>query len=161
MKTPKRAIIFLFLCGMIVFWGSQAIGEDLTAEQKEVWAAVQANWETFKAGDVEAALALKHDDMIAWFSSNPDPLKKESLRAAYNNWFNWAKPTFVKLEPLNIHIFNNVANVFYFSKWESANKEKFGRGRQLEIWVKQDNKWLMTGSLGSSCDTLPPCPYGW
>jgi ketosteroid isomerase-like protein len=146
---------------MIVFWGSQAIGADLTAEQKEVWAAVQANWETFKAGDVEAALALKHDDMIAWFTSNPDPLKKESLRATYNNWFNWAKPAFVKLELLNIHIFNNVANVFYLSKWESANKEKFGRGRQLEIWVKQDNKWLMTGSLGSSCDTLPPCPYGW
>jgi ketosteroid isomerase-like protein len=161
MKTQQKAFISLFLCGIIVFWGSQAIGEDLTAEQKEVWAAVQANWETFKAGDVEAALALKHDDMIAWFSSNPDPFKKESLRMAYNYWINSAKPAFVKLEPLNIHIFNNVANVFYLYKWESANKEISDRGRQLEIWVKQDNKWLMTGSLGSSCDTLPPCPYGW
>ena len=166
MKTLKnafmaRSFISLILCGVIVFCGSQAIGEELKAEQKEVWAAVQANWETFKAGDVEAALALKHDDMIAWFSSNPDPLKKEYLRMAYNYWINVSVPTFVNLKPLNINIFNNVANVFYVYKWESLNKEISERGRQLEIWVKQDNKWLMTGSLSSSCDNRSPCPYGW
>ena len=161
MKTQQKAFISLFLCGIIVFWGSQAIGKDLTAEQKEVWAAVQANWETFKQGDVEAALAIKHDEMIAWFSSNPDPLKKEYLREAYNNWFNWSVPTFFKLEPSNIHIFNNVANVFYFYSWQSANKEIFDKGRVLETWVKQDNKWLMIGSLSSSCARLPSCPHGW
>ena len=161
MKTQQKAFISLFLCGIIVFWGSQAIGTDLTAEQKEVWAAVQANWETFKQGDVEAALAIKHDEMIAWFSSNPDPLKKEYLREAYNNWFNWSVPTFFKLEPSNIHIFNNVANVFYFYSWQSANKEIFDKGRVLETWVKQDNKWLAIGSFDSSCEYLPRCPHVW
>jgi cytochrome bd-type quinol oxidase subunit 1 len=112
MKTQKMAIISLFLCGIIAFWSSHALGEDLTAEQKEVWAAVQANWETFKKGDVEAALAIKHDEMIAWFSSNPDPLKKEYLREAYNNWFNWFVPTFFKLEP-QISIFLTMLLMFF------------------------------------------------
>jgi ketosteroid isomerase-like protein len=156
MKTLKRAIIFLCFCGMIVFWGSQAIGEDLTAEQKELWAAVQANWETFKKGDVEAALAIKHDEMIAWFSTNPKPVKKEFLKYTYNDWFSYDKPISVKLEPINIHIFNNVANVFYIYNWSGNIMSQ--KSRMLETWVKQDNRWLMIGSLASPCDTLPPCP---
>ena len=59
MKTIRtnllvRGAIFLLLCIVIVFWGFQAIGEEWTAEQKEVWTSVQANWETIKKGDVEA-----------------------------------------------------------------------------------------------------------
>ena len=71
------------------------------------------------------------------------------------------KPTFIKLKPLNVNIFNNVANVFYLFKWESANREYSKAGRLLETWVKQDNKWLEIASLSSWCDKLPTCPYGW
>ena len=161
MKTLKKAFIALSICGMIVFWTSQAIGEDWTAEQKEVWAAVQAGWEALKNGDVKAATAGQHDKMLAWFSMNPDPFKKELIRLELNNWVGRFKPTFVKLKPLAINIVMNVANVFYLFKWESANKEVSDRGRILITLVKQDNKWLAIGSFGSSCDTLPPCPYGW
>ena len=84
MKTIRtnlivRVAIFLLLCIVIVFWGFQAIGGEWTAEQKEVWASVQANWETIKKGDVEAALAMKHDDMVVWYNSNPEPLRKELM----------------------------------------------------------------------------------
>jgi hypothetical protein len=106
-------------------------------------------------------LAGQHDKMLDWWSTNPDPLKKELLRLGYNNLVNRLKPTFVKLEPLAINIVKNVANVFYLYKWESANKEVSDRGRALITFVKQDNKWLAIGSLRTSCDTLPPCPYGW
>ena len=161
MNTQKRIFISLFLCGIVVFWGSQAMGEDWTTEQKEVWVSVQEFWETIKKGDVEASLAGQHDKMLDWWSTNPDPLKKELLRLGYNNLVNRFKPTLVKLEPLAINIVKNVANVFYLFKWESANKEVNDRGRALISLVKQDNKWLAIGSLRTSCDTLPPCPYGW
>ena len=111
MKTQKMAIISLFLCGIIVFWGSQATGADWTAEQKEVWAAVQANWENIKTGNVENALAGRHDKMLAWFSENPDPLKKELIRVEYKNWIGRIKPTFVKLEPIAINIIQKVSTV--------------------------------------------------
>ena len=166
MKTQKmafmaRAFISLFLCVFIVFWGFQVLAQDWTPEQKEVWVWVQGYWENIKKGDVEAALAGQHDKMLAWSSMNPDPLKKELIRLELNNWVGRSKPTFVKLKPLAINIVKNVANVFYLFKWESANKEVSGRGRELITLVKQNNKWLAIGSLGSSCDKLPPCPYGW
>ena len=163
MKTKRpysmaRISVSLFICGMIVFLGFQVFGEEWTAEQKEVWESVQTNWETFKKGDVEAALAINHDEMIAWFPNYPAPIRKETMRNAYKNWFAWEKPISVKLDPLKIHIFNNVANVFYYSKYE-ARKGLVVKSRVLETWVKQDNKWLAIGSLTASCDKLPTCPY--
>ena len=70
-------------------------------------------------------------------------------------------PTFVKLKPLVINIVENVANVFYLSNWESLNKEISSSSRVLITMIKQDNKWVWIGSLGSSCKRLPPCPYEW
>ncbi len=37
----------------------------------------------------------------------------------------------------------------------------FDKGRVLETWIKQGNKWLLIGSLSSSCDTPPNCPHVW
>jgi len=154
-------LVSIILFGIILLWNSKAFGQEWTADQKEVWVSVQEFWKTIKIGDVEASLAGQHDKMFDWFSENPDPLNKELLRSGYNNWVSRFKPTSVKLEPLAINIVKNVANVFYLFKWESANKEVSNRGRALVTLVKQDNKWLSIGSLRTSCDTLPPCPYGW
>ena len=164
MKTQKRIFmatmfISLFFCGIIVFWGSQAIGQEWTAEQKEVWEAVQANWETLKKGDVEAALAMKHEDAVVWFASAPKPLKKEFLGYTYKSWFDYEKPTTAKLKPLNINIFGNVANVYYLYKYEGEKLSDIGRA--LVTLVKQGNTWLAIGSLSASCDKNPPCPYAW
>jgi len=164
MKTIRtnlivRVAIFLLLSIVIVFWGFQAIGEEWTAEQNEIWTFVQANWEAIKKGDVEAALAMKHDYMVAWHNSDPEPLKKELIKQSYINWANSDKLVSYKLRPLTINIFNNVANVFYLYKYEG---EKYSnRGRALETWIKQDNKWIAIGSLDSSCDFPPRCPHVW
>ena len=92
-------LVSIILFGIIFLWNFQAFGQDWTTEQKEVWISVQGFWETIKKGDVEATMAGQHDNMHDWFSTNPDPLKKEILRSAYNNLVNRLKPTFVKLQP--------------------------------------------------------------
>ena len=43
-------------------------------------------------------------------------------------------------------------------EWKNILSDK---GRSLETWLKQDNKWLAIGGLTSSCDTLPSFPYAW
>ena len=110
-------------------------------------------------GDAEAAMVMKHENAIIWFGSRPQPLKKEFLKLAYKSWFDYDKPISYELKPLDIHIFNNVATVFYLYNWNGSKISD--KGRILDIWVKQDNKWLAIGNLSSSCDNLPPCPYSW
>jgi len=84
MKTKEMNLITwilvsIILLGIFLLWNSKAFGQEWTAEQKEVWDVVQANWETFKKGDVEAALAMKHKDVVVWFGARPMPLAKEFL----------------------------------------------------------------------------------
>jgi len=89
----KWILVSIILFGIIFLWNFRAFGQDWTTEQKEVWVSVQGFWETIKKGDVEGTLAGQHDKMLDWFSTNPDPLKKEILRSAYNNLVNRLKPT--------------------------------------------------------------------
>ena len=154
-----RTVIFLFVCGLIVFWGFEVYGQEWNQAQKEVWEAVQANWETFKKGDVDAALAMKHDDVVVWFGSQPTPIKKEHLRYVYKDWFDYEIPTTAQLRPLNVNVFGNVANVYYLYKYEGEKLSDIGR--VCETWVKQGNKWFAIGSLSSSCIKNPPCLYSW
>jgi hypothetical protein len=166
MKTRKSfnlttISMSLFLGIIVAFSGFQAFGEEWTAEQKVVWASVEGFWDSIKSGDVENALARHHDKMIVWLSENPDPSKKYQTRSEYYTLVSRSVPTFVKLKPLAINIVENVANVFYLSKWESLNKEISSSDRVLITMIKQDNKWVWIGSLGSSCKRLPPCPYKW
>lgn len=81
------------------------------------------------------------------------------MQQIYRNWFDYDKLVSYELKPLAITVFNNVANVFYIYKWNGNTLSD--KGRRLEAWVKQDNKWLAIGSLTSSSDTLPSFPYVW
>jgi hypothetical protein len=82
MKTQKKAFmargfISLFLCGIIVLWGSQIFGQDWTAEQKEIWEVVKADYEKFKQGDLEGLSPSRHEDVIIWWGSEFVPFIKK------------------------------------------------------------------------------------
>ena len=151
----SRVSVSLLICGLIVFWGFQAIGEQWTAEQKEIWEVVVADYELFKKGDVDGILASRHDDVVIWWGNKPIPYDKELLRSNYKGWFDYDIPVNYELEPLAIQIIGNVASVFCTYKF--SGKILSGSGRDMETWIKQDNKWLMINSFGASCDKLPPC----
>ena len=138
MKTQKgyfmaRASVSIILCGLIIFCGLQAFGQDWTAEQKEVWDVVKADREKFKQGDLEGVLASRHDDVVIWWGQKPIPYDKELLEFNYKAWFDYDKPVKWELEPLTIKIVGKVASVFYTYKYS---------GKILS---------------GSSCNKLPPC----
>jgi ketosteroid isomerase-like protein len=154
-----RILLSIFLCGMILLWGVSVFGQEWTAEQKEIWQAVETNWKAIENGDVEAALKLKHDRVFIWNRPHPEPITKDMLKVTYKDWFKMDKPTSTKIRPLKINIFNNIANVYYLYKYEGV--KIFDKGRILETWIKQNNKWLLIGGLSSSCDTPPNCPHVW
>ena len=160
MKTKGRSLlarvsVSLFIGGLIVFLGFKVRGQEWTAEQKEVWNAVEADIELFKKGDVDGVLASRHDDVVIWWDSKPIPYDKELLRLNYKQGFDYDKPVNWELEPLAIKIIGNVASVFYTYKFSGIIFT--GSSRAIQTWIKQDNKWLMINALTASCDKLPPC----
>ena len=157
--VAARASVLFVLFGFILLFVVPVFGQEWSAEQKEVWKSVQANWGTLKNDDVEAALAEYHDDLVTWWVSKPEPLRKVHMKQIYRNWLDYDKLVSYELKPFAITVFNNVANVFYIYKWNGNILSD--KGRRLEVWVKQDNKWLEIGGLTSSSDTLPSFPYVW
>ncbi len=46
-------LVSLILFGIILLWNSKAHGQEWTAEQKEIWEVVKADFEKFEKGDVD------------------------------------------------------------------------------------------------------------
>ena len=154
-----KASVLVFLCGIIVFWGLQAFGQEWTAEQKEVWGKIQARWEAIKSGDVEAALALLHNDFTVWMANYTLTSDKKYIKRFWNKWVSYTKPKTYVLKPIDIQIINNVANVFYAYKWKA--EVRGGEGRNLEAFIKQDDTWVQISSYGCMCDKSPMCNFDW
>lgn len=160
MKTQKRSnmatvFITLFFCGIVIFWGSHVIGQEWTAEQKEIWELVEADYELFKQGDLQGILASRHDDVVIWSGIHLFPMNKKALRNNYKNWFASDKPVNWELKPLDIKVSGNVASVFY--EYKFSGKRFSGHGRSVLTWVKQNRKWLIINGMTCSCEKLPSC----
>jgi hypothetical protein len=155
MNLLTWVLISVILFGILLLWNSKAFGQEWTAEQKEVWEVVVSDFELFKKGELDGLLASSHDDVLIWWGSKPIPFDKELLDFNYKSWFDYDKPVNWELEPLAIKVIDNVASVFFTYKY--SGKILSGSGREIETWIKQDNKWILINSLGATCDKLPPC----
>ena len=155
MNLTTWVLVSIILLGIFLLWNSKAFGQEWTTEQKEVWDAVVADIENFKKGDVEGILASRHDDVVIWWGNKQVPFDKELLKLNYKGWFDYDKPVNWELKPLAIKIVGNVASIFYTYKFSGSRTS--GTGRDIDTWIKQNNKWLMINSFGASCDKLPPC----
>jgi ketosteroid isomerase-like protein len=148
-------LVSIIILGIILLLNSKAFGQEWTAEQKEVWEVVEADYELFKQGDLEGILESRHDDVAILYGNKPIPYGKEMLSSNYKAWFDYDKPVSFELEPLAIKIIGNVVSVFYTYKF--SGKILSGSGRAMKTWIKQDNRWILINSHSSSCDKLPPC----
>ena len=147
----------LFFSGVFLFWVVQVSAEEWNIEQKEVWKSVEAGWELFVKGDIEAIAAIAAEGYLEWWPNDPNPFGKNYMKGKYKRWFDGNKPVSYELKPVALNIIGDVANVFYFYKWNGDKMPAAISGRQYSTWIKQDNKWKFMGSMGCSCDRQPYC----
>ena len=158
-RTNLFAKVFtsLFFSGVFLFWVVQVSAEEWNTEQKEVWKSVEAGWELFVKGDIEAIAAIAAEGYLEWWPNDPNPFGKNYMKGKYKRWFDGNKPVSYELKPVALNIIGDVANVFYFYKWNGDKMPAAISGRQYSTWIKQDNKWKFMGSMGCSCDRQPYC----
>ena len=156
----KSIIISILACVFIIVSGFQVLAEEWTAEQKAVWSVVEQYYSNIDNGDVASTMVLIHDKSLELFNYNPRTLNKDQIRATYD-YYAIIKPT-TKVKPISIAVIDHrVANAFYHFKWESKDGTNSGKGRRMQTFIKQGDKWISIGSFSSSCNKPSPCPYGW
>jgi ketosteroid isomerase-like protein len=125
--------------------GVQTIGQDWSAEQKEVWKMEIASWESFKAGDLERYMELWHKDAMAWPHWSEKPIGKEMIEVGSRPL---AKFLGYDLKPLAINIFDKFAVVYYLVT--SFRGDNVNRSRRIvHFWMKQDGNWRLIGGTSS------------
>jgi ketosteroid isomerase-like protein len=150
-----KVFISLVFFGIVIFWGSHVIGQEWTAEQKEIWKLIEADYELFKQGDLQGILASRHDDLVIWWYNRFFPMGKKALANSLKLWFASDKPVNWELKPLDIKVSGNVASVFYEFKYSGTIYS--GHARSVLTLIRQDRRWLIINGLSCSCDKLPSC----
>ena len=114
-----------------------------------------ADVENFKTGDVDKIMEKRHDDFITWWGHNALPFNKDMAPYQYKGWFSYEIPKNFERNPLTIKISGNIAIVAY--TYEISGELYSDSGRSFDVWVKQNNKWLLLGSTGASCEKPATC----
>ena len=151
-----RVSISIILCGLITFWTVNALGEEWTDAQKEVWNVLETRWIQYKEGDYEAVVAGIHENALIWFDNKTVPLRKHGTKSDYQRWMYYARPVTYELKPHAIQIFGDIANVMFIYRWRAERKYS-GHNRALVTFKKENGKWLIISSLSASCERLPHC----
>jgi ketosteroid isomerase-like protein len=160
MKTQKKiyrstAFTSLFISSLIVFWGFQVCAEEWNDTQKEVWKAVESAWEYFKQGDLEGFKTIYHDDAVEWWEDRTKPYGKKDMMPLFKGWLDYDKPISCELEPRSIQVLGNIAIVLYTTKWKGNTISV--NGRNMQTWIKQEDKWKFISGMAASCDNPLKC----
>ena len=100
-------------------------------------------------------MEARHDDFILWQGSKALPFDKELTISSYKEWFGYEIPKNWELNPLAVRISGNIAIVAWTYK---ISGEMFSEnGRSFDVWIKQNNKWVLLGATGAPCDKPATC----
>lgn len=121
------------------------IQDNLSTEQNEVWENVKKYTSLIMQNDVKKFLKYFHKDYTGWNYKAFLPVKKTDIK---NELLHLPKRKIIEYEifPLSIQVVNKTAIVHYIysAKYSDTNgKEKEKNGRNTDILIKQQNKWMI------------------
>ena len=150
MKTPNVLRIgIVCLIGML----GNIQAAEWSAEQAEVWAAVETCQSHFRENRFEESMDCTHDDFSGWLYSEPVPRGKDSFEKVGSYFMKTREVVAGEFRPIDILVYDNFAIIHYFyievTKDEDG-KEEYNQGRWTDIMIKQDGKWRWIADHGGN-----------
>jgi ketosteroid isomerase-like protein len=133
----------------VTFIGGNAFTEEWSPAQKEVWKLEEAYWDARTKEDKEGALAFFHQNCSLWPTQQLSPIGKASIKLSTIRS--------LKLKPMAINLFGNVAIVHYHFSASAAGEDWLSR--VTRVWMKENGKWLIIGGAVADCKYSAAC--GW
>ena len=154
MKTLTKSILIV-LC-ITLLSSAQLFGQEWSADQEEVWQALENWFELEKNNDVEGIKALIHEDFVGWgWGSYATYGHAEMLK-----WANHIHPKGTKiidtnLKPMEILVIGDVAVLHYYRNIFKMvdGKETEEESQLTNVWKKEGGKWMLIAGTGSILST--------
>jgi hypothetical protein len=141
---------------LTLLYSTQLFGHEWSDEQLEVWKAVENLWEVSTKGTLADVEGLVHDDYRGWNNIDPLPYDKEKWKKYRSYYEDKSKITFYDIDPVAIDIFEKMAIVHYFHYFvvkTGEDEENERTGHQINIMMKEGDKWLIIGSFNYMPET--------
>jgi ketosteroid isomerase-like protein len=126
------------------------VAQEWSAEQKEVWSAIEGWWKLYDSNNVEGVKSLFHKDYIGWTWGDNAPEGQNEAHKWADHMVPKLKIAYTNLKPLKILVIGEVAIAHYYY---STNKTVDGKdvvelGRWTDVWKKEGDKWLLVADSG-------------
>lgn len=124
--------------------------DQLTEEQRDLWARVEALWKLAVTQDTASASDALHPDYVGWVTGQPRPHGRDAAIASVGP----SSPRVVsyELQPLSIAVFDGIAGVvhyIYVADVETGQAvSKSVSGRWSEMYLRKNGRWVMVSVSG-------------
>lgn len=136
---------------LLIAISSITFSQTWSAEQKEVWAGVNAYWEVSSSGNAAEFLNYFDDSYAGWSYNSKIPQSKSNTGKWIKNDMSKNTTILYTLTPVTIWVKGDFAFVNYFYgqlEKDKDGKEKPTQGQWTDILTKKDGKWLLVGDRG-------------
>ena len=127
------------------------IGQEWSAEQKEVWSSVEDYWAISSKGDVDGFLSYFHSSFTGWPTGSASPHSKADREKFIRHYMPKTTIPLYTITPESIWVKGNFAFVHYsYTEVEvdMEGKERSNSGRWTDILMKDGRRWVMVGDSG-------------
>jgi len=127
------------------------LSQEWSAEQQEVWSAVEDYWAVSSKGDVDGFLSYFHSTFSGWPTGSASPHSKADREKFIRHYLPKSTTALYTITPESIWVRGTFAFVHYSYtevKVDMEGKERSNSGRWTDILMKDGRRWVMVGDSG-------------
>jgi ketosteroid isomerase-like protein len=150
MKNSWRISFTLTIIFCFSFTGF-TLSQEWSAEQQEVWSAVEDYWAVSSKGDVDGFLSYFHSSFAGWGNNSVTSDNKAQREKFIRHFMPKSTTALYTITPEAIWVNGNFAFVHYnYTEVEvdMEGKERTSSGRWTDILMKDGRRWVMVGDSG-------------
>ena len=149
----RRLPLWVLAAVLLATLPSAVSAGDWSAEQKEVWGAIEACDQAYAAKNSDVFLDCIHDDFSGWLYTEPVPRGKSTFENIGMHFFKTRDVVASELRPIDIEVYDNVAVIHYFFvnvTKDPKGEESYEQGRWTDIMLKEGGKWRWIADHGGA-----------
>jgi ketosteroid isomerase-like protein len=143
--------LFIAIVVLMLLPPACLIAQEWSAAQKQIWKVEEETMSAFEKGDFEKVMSYIHPEYRGSGHGSPIAIDKSILRKQFEQMIKTYKVVYVFMQPSAIQVFGNTAIVHYILTMTLKSldgKETESQTAYTDIFVKQDDKWLVVADNG-------------
>lgn len=146
----KSQVIFILV--ILILSVSVGFAQQWSAEQKEVWKALEEQSAAWTSGDMDAAEKFLHPDFVFWNNRNAIPGDRATAMALDRAWFGSGARFEVSVHtPLTILVYDDIAVLNFYARGylaQPGEQPRWSTAQLSNVWKKENGRWLLLSVHG-------------